>query len=375
MKNRIAKTITIVLALILMLTMAAGCPAPVSPVEEDPAPGPGTHEPRTPELRTPEPRTITIMDSAGREVEVSLPLEKVIVINPIAAEVVHALGASARVIGVANGTDRDESLPGLYGKPVVGPPHGEPDYEAIILLRPQLVITWGTHPRVDLNATAGALAPANIPVVGIDAFRLTTLFRDIELLGKLFEREKEAARLVSFLQKQLTLLEGRVGNLTPGERVRVYAEHHSAPFMAIGPGSDWHTMITRAGGVNIFADVGRPVAGVDPELVLLRNPQVVLKQSFPLGFGVTRVEHLEPHLRALVARPGWGDLEAVRTGRVYLVSMPLSFGPQAIILNLYMGRILVPHLLVGVDLEAIHREYFRMFHGVNLTGIFIYPRV
>jgi len=367
MKNRIARTIPIVLALIMMLTLVGGCPPP-RPAEEAPAPAPAA----APE---PMPRTITITDSAGREVEFSLPLEKVIVINPLAAEVVHALGASDRVIGVSDLTAQDESLPGLQGKTVVSLGHGEPEYEKIIELRPQLVITWGTHPAVDLVKIAETLAPAGIPVVGIDAFRLATLFDDIETLGKLFEEEKAAARLVEFLQAPLELIEGRVEGLNPEERVRVYAEHHAREFLAIGPGSDWHRMIEKAGGVNIFADVGRPSVDVDPELVIARNPPVILKQWFLIGFGATEVERIREHLQGLIARPGWENLEAVKDGRVYLISMDLSFGPPAVILKLYMGKILQPELFADVDPESILREYFQEFHGVELRGIFIYPEL
>ncbi|MCL0060332.1 ABC transporter substrate-binding protein [Dehalococcoidia bacterium] len=367
MKNRIAKTIPMALALILMLTMAAGCPPP-RPAEQAPTPAPAP----APE---PMPRTITITDSAGREVEVSLPLERVIVINPVAAEVVHALGASDRVIGVSGPTAQDESLPGFHGKTVVSPRgHGEPDHEKIIELRPQLVITWGTHPAIDLVALAEILAPAGIPVVGVDAFRMATLFEDIETLGKLFEEEKSAARLVEFLQAQLDLIEGRVEGLSPDERVSVYAEHHGREFLAFGPGSDWHRMIEKVGGVNIFADAGRPFVDIDPEKVIVRNPQVILKNVHALiGFGATDLEPIRESLEGLCARPGWENLEAVKEGRVYLVSMDLSFGPLAILLHLYVGKILHPELFADLDPEAILREYFEEFHGVELKGIFIYP--
>lgn len=364
MKNRIAKTVPIALALILMLTMAAGCPVPAPEAEPTQAP-------------EPIPRTIAITDSAGREVELSLPLERVIVINPLAAEVVHALGPGAvdRVIGVNDSAAQDESLPGLYGKEVVSLGHGEPDHEKIIELRPQLVITWGTHPAVDLVALAETLAPAGIPVVGVDAFRLATLFDDIKTLGKLFEEEKAAARLVEFLQAPLDLIEGRVAALSPEERVSVYVEHHGREYLTYGPGSDWHRMIEKAGGVNIFADVGRPVVGIDPEKVITRNPQVILKHTTgaPMGFGATAVEPIREYREGLIARPGWKNLEAVKAGRVYLVSMDLTFGPPAILLNLYVGNILQPELFAGLDPESILREYFQEFHGVELKGIFIYP--
>jgi iron complex transport system substrate-binding protein len=357
MKFGVGRTI-IIAVLISMLPLAAACRS-LRAAEEEPLP--------------PTPRTITITDSAGREVELPLPLERVVVLNPRAAEVVHALGASDRVVAVSDVTARNRSLPGLYGKMVVVQGHGEPNYEEIVQLRPHLVITWGTHPRVDVNAIAATLAPAGIPVVGIDAWRLDTLFADIRILGELFTKETAAIQLLDFLQAQLDLLRGRTAGLTARDKVRVYAEHHAKEFFAVGPGTDWHRIIEEAGGVNVFADVGRPAVDVDPELVIRRNPQVILKQWGQIGFGTAAIDPIREQLKGFIARPGWENLEAVRDGRVYLVSMDLAFGPPAIIFMLYAGRILQPALFADVDPEYLLREYFRRFHGVEIQGTFIFP--
>lgn len=358
MNNRIAKTIPIALALILMLTLTAGCP-PSRQAEEAPVA---------------EPRTITITDSAGREVEVPLPLERVVVISISTAELIHALGAADTIIGVSERTARDEALPGFHETAVVSHGMGELDYEQVIQLAPQLVITWGTHPRFDVVALADTMAPAGIPVVGVDGFRLATLFADIEILGELFERQAVAGRLIEFLQAPLDLIEGRVDGLSTEERVRVYGEHHGRPFMAFGPGSDWHRMIETVGGVNIFADVGRPFVDVDPEKVIIRNPQVILNNTRFRGFGATDFVPIREHRQGLIARPGWENLDAVKAGRVYLISMDLAFGPATVALHLYVGKILHPELFADVDPEGFLREYFEEFHGVELRGIFIYPQ-
>ncbi|MCL0079945.1 ABC transporter substrate-binding protein [Dehalococcoidia bacterium] len=360
MKNRIAKTIPMALALILMLTMAAGCPRPA---EEAPAPAP-------------DPRTIIITDSAGREVEVSLPLERVIVISSRAAEIVHALGAADRVIGITKWDAQWEFLPGFYGKTVVGRWAGRVDLERIIELRPQLVI--GASPVggfVDLAAQVEALAPAGIPVVAIDDFRLATLFDDIVILGKLFDEERAAARLVEFFQAQLDLIEGRVHGLTQEEKVRVFAEYTMIEFVTWGPGSDMHMKIERAGGVNIFADIELCITGVDPEKVIVRNPSVMLMATYcdSIGFGATDFQPIREYLDRLIDRPGWENLEAVKEGRVYLISKELTYGPPAIMLNLFMAKIFHPELFADVDPEALLREYYEEFHGAEFKGIFIYP--
>jgi len=144
---------------------------------------------------------ITIVDSAGRVVELPYPLERVIVLNPPAAEVMRAIGVMDRIIGISGSLARPDYWPELSRLPQVARfAHAEPDYEKIIELSPQAVITYGTHPAIDLQKIADTLASAGIKVVGIDCFKLDTLFRDITTLGTMFGEMAAAARLIVFFQ-------------------------------------------------------------------------------------------------------------------------------------------------------------------------------
>ena len=291
----------------------------------------------------------------------------------------RALGAADTVIGVSGSLAKPDYWPALAQEPVVAKhAHGEPDYEKIIELDPQVVLTYGTHPAIDIAAMADTLAPAGIKVVGIDCYKLDTLFEDIETLGKMFGKEEAAAKLSDFLQSVPQIAESKVKDLKPEEKVRVYAEHHGKDYMAFGPGSEWHSMIETAGGSNIFADAAKPYTEVDPEVLLERNPQVILKdvrRAPKMGYGVTDTEPVKAYVDEFTARPGWSELDAVRDGKVYVVSSALGAGPTKIITILYFAKILYPERFADIDPDSLLAEYYEEFQGVELKGVFIYPEL
>jgi iron complex transport system substrate-binding protein len=101
------------------------------------------------------------------------------------------------------------------------------------------------------------------------------------------------------------------------------------PIVAAGPTSHVGDVLRRAGGTNVMADQRDPWARVPWEVVLQRNPDVIL-MTHDRG--------------AELRRAGWRSLAAVRNGRVHRV--PRSAFHHA-----------SPRLADGLELAA------RLFHG------------
>lgn len=94
----------------------------------------------------------------------------------------------------------------------------------------------------------------------------------------------------------------RVARVKPGPPLSVYYESTFEPILVPGPGSYVDHVIRRAGGRNIFADMPEPWLEVPWELVLARDPDVLL-------IAHDRIEQVR-------ARPGWGELH----GQVHVVN-------------------------------------------------------
>jgi len=110
----------IFLSLILIVLISAGC----TQKQQAAAPGKGK---------------VTITDSQGRPVEVPCPPQRIVSVNSDVSEVICALGAADKIVGVA---DTAEFPPQLKDKAKVGQAF-TPSVEKILELKPDLVFGNG----------------------------------------------------------------------------------------------------------------------------------------------------------------------------------------------------------------------------------------
>ena len=349
------KKIALTLAAITVLAslFAAGCPPPI--VEEV------------------VPETITIIDSAGRRVEVPQPLERIAIAASGAAQIIRALGASDTIVGVTRpmASRRAYFWPYLSHKPQIGTGH-RPEHEQILVVEPQVLIvkTWGGG----LEEAVEKLEPAGIVIVAIDGFIFETLFREIEILGLMLGRETEAAEFTDFLQSKIDLIEERTAQIPLEERKTVYWELGHSDFFTVGPESPAAQGIRKAGGINLFADLGVRFAEVDPEDILTRDPDVVIRGiagSRVGGFLATCPSHMAAKRGEMMARPGWGELRAVRDDRVYILGQGMG-GLRRVVILVYIATLLYPDIFADINAEAFHREFLER-QGLEFQGIWVYP--
>ena len=124
--------------------------------------------------------------------------------------------------------------------------------------------------------------------------------------------EKAANDLVDSLQKRIDVVKSKVASATP---LSVYMEvgYSPAPPYAFGAGSFGDEVIKLAGGTNIFGTEtsGGGYPAVSDERIIAANPAVIILTEDPSYGG-------DP--QAVGKRPGWADLAAVKSGKVYAIS-------------------------------------------------------
>jgi len=318
------------------------------------------------------PTTITIVDSAGRVVEVPQPLERIAFWDVGAAEVIRALGAGDKFVGINDYiiTYYSHFWPELQDKPTIGS-YVNPDYEKVIDVEPQVIFTLVGYPP-DAEAQ---LEPAGIKVIGMSFSTLEVLASNIKTLGLMLGKEEEAEELANFLQSKLDLIEEGVKEIEPEERKTVYFEFGHMDYFASGPGSVNDELLGKAGGINIFADLGVSSSEVDPEEILIRDPDVVIKCPMGVTYGgytATDTSDMEAERDEMMSRPGWSELKAVKNGQVYIEGGDL-YGPMIVINLCYLAKILYPDRFEDLDVEAFHREYLEKYQGLEFKGIYVYP--
>ena len=230
-----------VLILVLAAVAVSGCiAAPAPAVSKQPAAF------VTPGLTTPVTATTT---SPGY----TIPVQRIIVTNANSAELLIAIGAKDRIVGVSDT---------VKNHPVLGPQFSDipsigswqtPDVETILSLHPDVVICYSSYQPKNI----GRITSAGIAILPIDCYKIDTLVADTKKLGQITGNIAEAEKFITFEEKYEALLQSRTAGLPEAAMPRVYFESYS-DYSTLTGGSGADTLVTMAGGRNI--------AGLLPEI-------------------------------------------------------------------------------------------------------------
>jgi iron complex transport system substrate-binding protein len=148
--------------------------------------------------------------------------------------------------------------------------------------------------------------------------------------------------LVARLRGRMQAVSGRAAGFP---RPTVACVEWIDPLMAAG---NWvPELVELAGGVNLFGEAGKHSPWMTWDQLAARDPDVIA--VMPCGFDLDRTV---AELPALTNRPGWANLKAVRTGRVWVADG-----------NAYFNRP-GPRLAEALEMlaEALHPDVFAFGH-------------
>jgi iron complex transport system substrate-binding protein len=190
---------------------------------------------------------------------------------------------------------------------------GQPSYEKIRALRPDLVIAASaTIPQSEPDRLQQRLS--GIPVYAQKSSRFTDILRHLQQLGTITNRPTDAKRLVSGMQTKARQASERASGKPP---VTVFVEISPSPLYAAGPGSFVDDLIKRAGGVNIVKGTN-PFPVFSKEALLAANPQhYILAVGGDMNGAPTTPAGLPGGLAS--------RLRAVREGHVHRIPSDLLF--------------------------------------------------
>ena len=236
---------------------------------------------------------LVVTDDLGRQVTIPAEPQRIVVMLPSATETLCSIGACDKIVA----TDDYSNWPAEAAeKPKAGGLYN-PNVELIASFEPDLVISS------KYGKLTEALEKLGITVYALDAQTYDDIFRTARDLGRLVNREAEAEALVARVNQQVYALESRAARAT--DRPTVYYEIDATPY-TVGPDSFIGTLIKKARGENIIpAELGL-FPKISPELVVEKNPEVIVLGDAP--YGVTAAKIAE--------RPGWAGIRAIQDGRV-----------------------------------------------------------
>ena len=267
------------------------------------------------------------VDDAGHRIYLAKPPARVVSLAPSITEMLFSLGLDGEIVGVTEFCDYPT---GAKSKAKIG--YANPSMEAIVALRPELVLAPRDFLRPDLQVK---LEQLKIPVFVLDPQTLEEIPLQIHTLGKLFEKIPAANDATQRMRQHLTEIKQRVRD-RPAKRV-LYVLNHQ-PLITVGPGSFIHQMIGLAGGINVAAHTQTAYPHLSMEAVLKEDPEVLI---FPSGDVETVSQSEQQQWRR------WNSLSAVKHHRFHDVSSNLLNRPG-------------PRIVDGLEqlARAIHPEAF-----------------
>jgi iron complex transport system substrate-binding protein len=247
-----------------------------------------------------------LVDSAGREVKVPQQVVRLVSLSPSATEILFAIGAGEWLVGV----DDFSNFPAA-AKELERLGSFTPDLERIVAMEPDLVVAA----EIVSSEIVEQLTTAGVSVWIVDSPDVRGVAESIRRLGGALRRESTAEAVATDLEGRLERLIEIVAGLT--DRPRVFYELDASdpmkPF-TVGPGNFVNDLLTLAGAANVFADASVPFPQVGFELILARDPELIILADG--AFGITA--------ESVKGRTGWDALSAVRDDRILEVTPELS---------------------------------------------------
>jgi iron complex transport system substrate-binding protein len=199
-------------------------------------------------------------------------VKRIVALTPSATELVHALDADALLVGV---DEYSTFPPSVAGLPKVGT-FLSPDFEAIVRLKPDLVITDDIHEDV-----AAALRDAGIETLTAPMHSLPDVRAGLEKVAVRIGRPEVGKRVV----EEIDAAVDEIGLRKHDEAPRVLAvidreQGGLGNLVAAGPGSWIDELLAVVGARNVLAASGVRYPKLSPEDILREAPEVIVDASY-----------------------------------------------------------------------------------------------
>lgn len=273
---------------------------------------------------------LTLIDDLDRQVTVEAVPQRIISLLPSNTEILFAVGAGDQVVGVTSyctyppqATTR-EQVGGITNKSL--------SLESIVALEPDLVLASGSQDEI-----IPLLEQSGLVVMALKPATLDDIYANIDLVGRVTGHLEQATALTADMRRRVEAVRAKVAAIPDSRQPAVFYEVWDDPLMTAGPNTFIGQMVDIAGGHSIFADIKEDWPQVSAEVIVERNPEVIIGPS--------------SHGSALIAekiatRPGWANIKAVQNNRIYLLDSDMVSrpGPRVVDVLEEIARDLYPDL-------------------------------
>jgi iron complex transport system substrate-binding protein len=260
---------------------------------------------------------LEITDYAGKVVRIESEPEKIVSIAPSNTEIIYALGLQDKLVGVTEYCDYPEAA---QQKPKVGG-FSNVDIEKVVAMEPDLVLAANKHK----DEITPELERLGITVLTIDPKTIEDVLSAIDLVGVATGRSEAAGQVTAEMSSRIEAVTSKTAQLSDAQKLRVFYILWHDPLRTVTSVTRIHEMITKAGGINIAADLESDYPTISLEAVLIADPQVIIAGS---GHGSGE----DVPIQFALTDPRLAEIEARLQGQIYEIDADLTSraGPRMV---------------------------------------------
>ncbi|NPV69366.1 MAG: cobalamin-binding protein [Firmicutes bacterium] len=298
---------------LIIATLIAGCGGAASKSQQsapsqEPSQGSSqapSKDAQLPQEPAPAPEyPLSFVDGLKRPVTLQARPSRIVSVIPAGTEILFALGAGDRVVGVSTYCNYPEQA---KQKEKAGG-YSNPSVEKVVSLKPDLVLGDFVH-----GEFATHLGKLGIPVMLLNSQSVAEALDSIKMLGRAIGSRDAAESLCAAMGSRVDEVQKKVGSVPASQRLKVFHELWHEPLMTSGPGTIMDDLIRLAGGINVAADAKTQYPEYSLEMLVAKNPDVIV--------------YTYHYDQRQLKRKGWDNLRAVKQGRVYVLTDDLVSRP------------------------------------------------
>jgi iron complex transport system substrate-binding protein len=253
--------------------------------------------------------------------------DRIVSLSPSNTEILFAVGAGNRVVGVTDDCDYPEQLLVQLKtkKTITVGGYWNTSVDTIASLKPDLILvsshactvktdyckTGCSRRCEEATKVAKKLERLGFNVLTLSPHSLDDVLEHILLVGKATGNLAEARVLVASLEQRV---DAATANLNCGSELpKVYFEVWNSPYISVNSKTWIGNVISLAGGKNVFEDSITEWPIIQPQEIVKRNPDVMV---FPV---ISRVPRFWGSFETVTKRKGWQNITAIQNGRLYEV--------------------------------------------------------
>jgi iron complex transport system substrate-binding protein len=204
---------------------------------------------------------------------VNRPVRRIVSLVPAATEMLFAMGAGDRLVGVST---YDRFPPQVTKIPQVG---GllDPNVERVLSLRADLVIVYSSQTELRRQ-----LERAHLTMFEYTHRGLADVTDTIRSLGKTIGAAAWANAAADDIERQLSAIRQRVASRVKPRTLLVFGREPGTlrQVEASGGYGFLHDLLELAGGADVVGDIARESVQMSTEMILARAPEVIIELHY-----------------------------------------------------------------------------------------------